>query len=149
MKASSRALTLLVRLAENKVKAVLHRISEVKAMLKKLDDRQSQVRELREDYLNRLKQVQIDKGLVEAQNLRSFIKNLLELEDRLNAERQSIQARLDQAMTELRTAQVEQKKMESLLERQTNREAKAQEKKDQRAMDAAGIARFNRQPVKA
>jgi flagellar export protein FliJ len=147
MKASSRALPLLVRLAENKVKAVLHRIGEVKAMLKKLDDRQSQVKELKEDYLNRLKQVQIDKGLVEAQNLRSFIKSLLEMEDRLKAERQSIQTRLDQAMTELRTAQVEQKKMESLLERQTNREAKAQEKKDQRAMDAAGIARFNRQPV--
>lgn len=147
MKASSRALPLLVRLAENKVKAVLHRIGEVKAMLKKLDDRQSQVKELKEDYLNRLKQVQIDKGLVEAQNLRSFIKNLLEVEDRLKAERQSIQARLDQAMTELRTAQVEQKKMESLLERQTNREVKAQEEKDQRAMDAAGITRFNRQPV--
>ncbi|MEK9812207.1 MAG: flagellar export protein FliJ [Bordetella sp.] len=147
MKASSRTLPLLVRLAENKVKAVLHRIGEVKAMLEKLDDRQRQVKELKKDYLNRLKQVQIDKGLVEAQNLRSFIKNLLEMEDRLKAERQSIQARLDQAMTELRTAQVEQKKMESLLERQTNREVKAQEKKDQRAMDAAGIARFNRQPV--
>lgn len=147
MKTSGRALPLLVRLAENKVKAVLHRIGEIKAMLKKMDERQAQVKDLKEDYLNRLKQVHLDKGLVEAQNLRSFIKSLLEMEDRLTLERQSIQARLDQAMTELRGAQVEQKKMESLLERQTNRESKAQEKKDQRAMDAAGIARFNRQPV--
>ena len=147
MKTSGRALPLLVRLAENKVKAVLHRIGEIRAMLKKMDERQAQVKELKEDYLNRLRQVHLDKGLVEAQNLRSFIKSLLEMEDRLTLERQSIQARLDQAMTELRGAQVEQKKMESLLERQTNRESKAQEKKDQRAMDAAGIARFNRQPV--
>jgi flagellar export protein FliJ len=147
MKTSGRALSLLVRLAENKVKAVLHRIGEIKAMLKKMDERQAQVKELKEDYLNRLKQVQLDKGLAEAQNLRSFIKSLLEMEDRLTLERQSIQARLDQAMTDLRAAQLEQKKMESLLERHTTRETKAREEKDQRAMDAAGIARFNRQTV--
>ena len=147
MKSSGRALPLLVRLAENKVKGVLHRIGEIKAMLKKMDERQAQVQELKEDYLNRLKQVQLDKGLAEAQNLRSFIKSLLEMDDRLKAERQSIQARHDEAMTDVRAAQLEQKKMESLLERQTNREAKASEEKEQRAMDAAGIARFNRQTV--
>ena len=147
MKTSGRALPLLVRLAENKVKAVLHRIGEIKAMLKKMDEREAQVKELKDDYLNRLKQVQLDKGLAEAQNLRSFIKSLLEMEDRLTLERQSIQARLDQAMTDLRAAQLEQKKMESLLERHTTRENKAREEKDQRAMDAAAIARFNRQPV--
>ena len=147
MKTSGRALPLLVRLAENKVKGVLHRIGEIKSMLAKLDQRLAQLTELRVDYYERLRSLQLDKGLSEAQNLRRFIKNLLEMEERLKTERESIEARLAQAMTDLRAAQLEQKKMESLLERQTNREAKASEEKEQRAMDAAGIARFNRQVV--
>ena len=147
MKATNRALPLLVRLAENKVKGVLHRVGEIKNMLTKLDERLAQLTELRVDYYERLRSLQLDKGLSEAQNLRRFIKNLLDMEDRLKAERESIEGRLAQAMSDLRAAQVEQKKMESLLERQTSREEKAKEEKEQRAMDAAGIARFNRQPV--
>ncbi len=147
MKSSGRALPLLVRLAENKVKGVLHRIGEIKNMLAKLNERQRQVVELRNDYLGRLRKVHVDKGLSEAQNLRKFIKNLLEMEERVKAECESVEARLALAMADLRKAQLEQKKMESLLERHTTRETKAQEKKDERAMDAAGIARFNRQAV--
>ena len=147
IKATSRALPLLVRLAENKVKGVLHRVGEIKNMLAKLDERLEQLTELRVDYLERLRSLQLDKGLSEAQNLRRFIKNLLDMEDRLKAERESIEGRLTQAMSDLAKARVEQKKMESLLERQTTREMKAEEEKEQRAMDAAGIARFNRQVV--
>ncbi|MGA1274028.1 MAG: flagellar export protein FliJ [Burkholderiaceae bacterium] len=146
-KAKSRALPLLVRLAENKVKGVLHRVGEIKNMLAKLDERLEQLKELRVDYLERLRSLQLDKGLSEAQNLRRFIKNLLDMEDRLKAERESIEGRLAQAMSDLAKARIEQKKMESLLERQTTRDMKAEEEKEQRAMDAAGIARFNRQPV--
>ncbi|MFZ8975315.1 MAG: flagellar export protein FliJ [Pseudomonadales bacterium] len=147
IKAKSRALPLLVRLAENKVKGVLHRVGEIKNMLAKLDERLEQLKELRVDYLERLRSLQLDKGLSEAQNLRRFIKNLLDMEDRLKAERESIEGRLAQAMSDLAKARIEQKKMESLLERQTTRDMKAEEEKEQRAMDAAGIARFNRQPV--
>jgi flagellar export protein FliJ len=147
IKAKSRALPLLVRLAENKVKGVLHRAGEIKNMLAKLDERLEQLKELRVDYLERLRSLQLDKGLSEAQNLRRFIKNLLDMEDRLKAERESIEGRLAQAMSDLAKARIEQKKMESLLERQTTRDMKAEEEKEQRAMDAAGIARFNRQPV--
>lgn len=147
IKAKSRALPLLVRLAENKVKGVLHRVGEIKNMLAKLDERLEQLKELRVDYLERLRSLQLDKGLSEAQNLRRFIKNLLDMEDRLKAERESIEGRLAQAMSDLAKARIEQKKTESLLERQTTRDMKAEEEKEQRAMDAAGIARFNRQPV--
>ena len=147
IKAKSRALPLLVRLAENNVKGVLHRAGEIKNMLAKLDERLEQLKELRVDYLERLRSLQLDKGLSEAQNLRRFIKNLLDMEDRLKAERESIEGRLAQAMSDLAKARIEQKKMESLLERQTTRDMKAEEEKEQRAMDAAGIARFNRQPV--
>ena len=147
IKAKSRALPLLVRLAENKFKGVLHRVGEIKNMLAKLDERLEQLKELRVDYLERLRSLQLDKGLSEAQNLRRFIKNLLDMEDRLKAERESIEGRLAQAMSDLAKARIEQKKMESLLERQTTRDMKAEEEKEQRAMDAAGIARFNRQPV--
>ncbi|MFZ9759344.1 MAG: flagellar export protein FliJ [Burkholderiaceae bacterium] len=147
IKAKSRALPLLVRLAENKVKGVLHRVGEIKNMLAKLDERLEQLKELRVDYLERLRSLQLDKGLSEAQNLRRFIKNLLDMEDRLKAERESIKGRLAQAMSDLAKARIEQKKMESLLERQNTRDMKAEEEKEQRAMDAAGIARFNRQPV--
>ena len=147
IKAKSRALPLLLRLAENKVKGVLHRVGEIKNMLAKLDERLEQLKELRVDYLERLRSLQLDKGLSEAQNLRRFIKNLLDMEDRLKAERESIEGRLAQAMSDLAKARIEQKKMESLLERQTTRDMKAEEEKEQRAMDAAGIARFNRQPV--
>ncbi|MGA1043574.1 MAG: flagellar export protein FliJ [Burkholderiaceae bacterium] len=147
IKAKSRALPLLVRLAENRVKGVLHRVGEIKNMLAKLDERLEQLKELRVDYLERLRSLQLDKGLSEAQNLRRFIKNLLDMEDRLKAERESIEGRLAQAMSDLAKARIEQKKMESLLERQTTRDMKAEEEKEQRAMDAAGIARFNRQPV--
>ena len=147
IKAESGALPLLVRLAENKVKGVLHRVGEIKNMLAKLDERLEQLKELRVDYLERLRSLQLDKGLSEAQNLRRFIKNLLDMEDRLKAERESIEGRLAQAMSDLAKARIEQKKMESLFERQTTRDMKAEEEKEQRAMDAAGIARFNRQPV--
>ena len=136
-----------MRLAENKVKGVLHRVGEIKNMLAKLDERLEQLKELRVDYLERLRSLQLDKGLSEAQNLRRFIKNLLDMEDRLKAERESIEGRLAQAMSDLAKARIEQKKMESLHERQTTRDMKAEEEKEQRAMDAAGIARFNRQPV--
>ena len=94
IKAKSRALPLLVRLAENKVKGVLHRVGEIKNMLAKLDERLEQLKELRVDYLERLRSLQLDKGLSEAQNLRRFIKNLLDMEDRLKAERESIEGRL-------------------------------------------------------
>ena len=147
IKAKSRALPLLVRLAENKVKGVLHRVGEIKNMLAKLDERLEQLKELRVDYLERLRSLQLDKGLSEAQNLRRFIKNLLDMEDRLKAERESIEGRLAQAMSDLANARIEQKKMESLLTRQTARDMQAEEEKEQRAMDAAGIARFNRQRV--
>ena len=147
MKTSGRAIPLLVRLAENKVSGVLHRVGEIKNMLTKLEERLLQLKELRNDYTERLRSLQLDKGLSEAQNLRRFIKSLLDMEDRLKAERESIEGRLAQAMSDLAQARLDQKKMQSLLERQSSRQAKADEEKEQRAMDAAGIARFNRQTV--
>ncbi len=39
MKTAGRAIPLLVRLAENKVSGVLHRVGEIKNMLTKLEER--------------------------------------------------------------------------------------------------------------
>ena len=115
MKTAGRAIPLLVRLAENKVSGVLHRVAEIKNMLTKLEERLLQLTELRHDYTERLRSLQLDKGLSEAQNLRRFIKSLLDMEDRLKAERESIEGRLAQAMSDLAQARLDQKKMQSLL----------------------------------
>lgn len=140
---SAKGVGLLARLAENKVQGFTQRLSELHASQKKLDTRKAQVSSLKKDYQRQLQTIDADKGLAQVQALRRFILNLLEMEARLDLEQQSLSAQLDNAKQLLLDAQVGQKKMESLVERQDVEQARKRSLTEQRAMDAAAIARFN------
>ena len=140
---SGKGVGLLARLAENKVQGFTQRLSELHASQKKLDTRKAQVSSLKKDYQRQLQTIDADKGLAQVQAVRRFILNLLEMEARLDLEQQSLSAQLDNAKQLLLDAQVGQKKMESLVERQDVERARKRSLTEQRAMDAAAIARFN------
>jgi flagellar export protein FliJ len=146
-KGSSRSLGLLARLAENKVQASMHRITELQKAQAKIDAQREQLVKLKDDYSQQLAALTIDKGLVQAQGLRRFIQNLLALEERLDIEAQSLLEKAEAAQQALRDAQLQKRKMESLVERQEVKTAKEKSIVDQRALDAVGIARFNRRQV--
>ena len=143
-KGATRSLGLLARLAENKVQASLHRIAELKKAQAKIDTQKQQLLSMKEDYTQQLTALTIDKGLAQAQGLRKFIQNLLSLEERLDLEAQGLAKKLEEAQQSLRDAQLQKRKMESLVERQELKIAKEKSIVDQRALDAVGIARFNR-----
>lgn len=146
-KGSSRSLGLLARLAENKVQASMHRITELQKAQAKIDTQREQLVKLKDDYSQQLAALTIDKGLAQAQGLRRFIQNLLALEERLDIEAQSLLEKAEAAQQALRDAQLQKRKMESLVERQEVKTAKEKSIVDQRALDAVGIARFNRRQV--
>lgn len=146
-KGSARSLGLLARLAENKVQASLHRMTELQKAQEKIDAQREQLLKLKSEYCQQLAALTIDKGLVQAQGLRRFIQNLLALEERLNLETQSLLEKKASAQQALTEAQLQKRKMESLVERQEVKTAKEKSIVDQRALDAAGIARFNRKLV--
>jgi flagellar export protein FliJ len=140
---STKGVGLLARLAENKVQGVTQRLSALQASQQKLDTRKAQVSSLKSDYQRQLHTIDADKGLAQVQAIRRFILNLLEMEARLDLEQQSLTTQLDNAKQLLLDAQVGQKKMESLVERQDVELARKRSLTEQRAMDAAAIARFN------
>lgn len=144
-KGATRSLGLLARLAENKVQASLHRMAELKKAQARIDTQKQQLLSMKEDYTRQLMALTIDKGLAQAQGLRKFIQNLLSLEERLDLEAQGLEKKLEEAQQSLRDAQLQKRKMESLVERQALKIAKEKSIVDQRALDAVGIARFNRQ----
>jgi flagellar export protein FliJ len=146
---SSGSLGLLARLAENKVQAALHKIAEVQKALAKNEHQKKQIAQLKQDYTQRLAALTVDKGLTQAQELRKFIQNLLVMEEKVLLEQQSIEQKLGVAQTALQEAQLEKRKMESLVERSEAKAAKAQSIVEQRALDAAGLARFNRKQATA
>jgi len=134
---------LLARLAETKVQGFFQRLCELNASQAKLDTKKAQISSLKKDYQRQLQTIDGDKGLVQVQAIRRFILNLLEMEARLDLEQQSLSAQLDNAKQLLVDAQIGQKKMESLVERQDVEQARRRSLMEQRAMDAAAIARFN------
>jgi flagellar export protein FliJ len=146
---NSGSLGLLARLAENKVQAGLHQLAEVQKTLAKNEHQKKQIAQLKQDYAQRLSALTVDKGLTQAQELRKFIQNLLTMEEKLLLEQQVIEQKLAAAQAALQEAQLEKRKMESLVERNEAKAAKAQSIVEQRALDAAGLARFNRKQATA
>lgn len=142
---SSGSLGLLARLAENKIQAALHQIAEVQKARAKNEHQQNQITQLKQDYAQRLAALTVDRGLTQAQELRKFIQNLLTMEEKVLLEQQSIEQKLGVAQTVLQQAQLEKRKMESLVERSEAKAAKAQSIVEQRALDAAGLARYTRE----
>ena len=146
---SSGSLGLLARLAENKVQAALHHLAEVQKALAKNEHQKTQIAQLKQDYVQRLSALTVDKGLTQAQELRKFIQNLLTMEEKVLLEQQAIEQKLMAARAALQDVQMEKRKMESLVERSEAKAAKAQSIVEQRALDAAGLARFNRKQATA
>jgi flagellar export protein FliJ len=146
---SAGSLGLLARLAENKVQAALHHLAEVQKALAENEHQKKQITQLKEDYAQRLSALTVDKGLTQAQELRKFIQNLLTMEEKVLLEQQAIEQKLSAAQGALQEAQLEKRKMESLVERSEAKAAKAQSIVEQRALDAAGLARFNRKQATA
>ena len=146
---NSGSLGLLARLAENKVQAGLQQLAEVQKTLAKNEHQKKQIAQLKQDYAQRLSALTVDKGLTQAQELRKFIQNLLTMEEKLLLEQQVIEQKLAAAQAALQEAQLEKRKMESLVERNEAKAAKAQSIVEQRALDAAGLARFNRKQATA
>jgi flagellar export protein FliJ len=146
---SAGSLGLLARLAENKVQAALHHLAEVQKALAKNEHQKMQIAKLKQDYAQRLSALTVDKGLTQAQELRKFIQNLLTMEEKVLLEQKAIEQKLSAAQGALQEAQLEKRKMESLVERSEAKAVKAQSIVDQRALDAAGLARFNRKQATA
>jgi flagellar export protein FliJ len=141
------SLGLLARLSDGKVQASIHRIAELQKALAKIESQRDQVTHLKDDYLKRLSDLTVDKGLAQAQELRKFIQNLIAMEEKIVLDQKAAEERIAMAQTGLQDAQLEKRKMESLVERQEVKAAKARSIVEQRALDAAGVSRFNRRQV--
>jgi len=97
-----------------------------------------------EEYRQRERSIrQADDGLLSQANQRQFMSQILALAERVRTDLEKAQAVMDNEQKLLQAAELELRKMKSLEEQDREKARKSGERREQRVMDALGVAQFN------
>ena len=140
----SRAWKVLGRLAETKVEEQRQELQKINLALTQLEQRKTQIMFLIAENQARLTEKRKGCSMNEIQVITRFITSLGGALQGTQVEMEIVQQKRNLAFEKLEEARKEELKMDSLMEREETRRLKERELKEQKAMDAAAIALFNR-----
>lgn len=139
--------TILAQKAEDKIALIQNEMSYLRNHLAGLKNSQARVQKMYDEYRDGLKQTDANSvGMREAMNQRQFMSQLLTLLQRVETDIQYTENALIGVKEKLIAAERERIKMQTLADQNAQAVQRAEDKKDQRRMDALGVMQFNLKP---
>lgn len=139
--------TILANKAEDKIALIQNELAYTRKHLEGLKSSEARVEKMYEEYRDGLTQLSAQSlGMREAMNQRQFMSQLLTLMQRVRTDIQYTENALIGIKERLIDAERERIKMQTLADQNAAAVQKAENKKDQRRMDALGVMQFNLKP---
>jgi len=139
--------TILANKAEDKITLIQNELAYTRKHLDSLKSSEARVQKMYDEYRNSLTQSSAESlGMREAMNQRQFMAQLLTLMQRVKTDIQYTENALVGIKERLIEAERERIKMQTLADQNAAAVQKAENKKDQRRMDALGVMQFNLKP---
>jgi len=139
--------TILANKAEDKITLIQNELAYTRKHLDSLKSSEARVQKMYDEYRNSLTQSSAESlGMREAMNQRQFMAQLLTLMQRVKTDIQYTENALVGIKERLIEAERERIKMQTLADQNAAAVQKAEDKKDQRRMDALGVMQFNLKP---
>jgi flagellar export protein FliJ len=139
--------TILANKAEDKITLIQNELAYTRKHLDSLKNSEARVQKMYDEYRNSLTQSSAESlGMREAMNQRQFMAQLLTLMQRVKTDIQYTENALVGIKERLIEAERERIKMQTLADQNAAAVQKAENKKDQRRMDALGVMQFNLKP---
>ena len=136
--------TVLAEKAQTAVRDAQQLVTEARHRVNKLEQSLAHLDQLRDDYIARYNETQkVAHSIADTITYRKFLEHLRGLRGRVEGQLQDANLQLADAQAELVKALREQAKMDAMVERDQRNQAQALAKREQRAMDEAGLRLFN------
>lgn len=135
----------LAKLAERDLDILRREMTRIEEAIRISREREAKFLALVQENRDRLNRPLTDGRLMaDIQVIGMFIQNLSNVINGIRSEQQLLLEKKEVAALQFREARRKVKKMESLMDREDRKVQEKQNVKEQKAMDAAGLARFNR-----
>jgi flagellar export protein FliJ len=139
--------TILANKAEDKIALIQNELVYSRKHLEGLKSSQARVQKMYDEYRDGLTQSDANSvGMREAMNQRQFMSQLLTLLQRVETDILYTENALVGIKEKLIAAERERIKMQTLADQNAQAVQRAEDKKDQRRMDALGVMQFNLKP---
>jgi hypothetical protein len=138
----------LANKAEDIVALNQQRVKGAREHLEKLQASKERLVNMSNEYAQKIREKeQTTQSLIESNNARQFVLQLLHLRDRLDKDVDQARAQLDEALQALRHADQERLKMQTLVEQDLLAVKTYHRQLEQKQMDALGLTLFNMKSV--
>ena len=136
--------SVLANKAQDQVQKCRADLVQSRSRVEQLTASHQRVSAMYEEYRQRERSIrQADDGLLSQANQRQFMSQILALAERVRTDLEKAQAVMDNEQKLLQAAELELRKMKSLEEQDREKVRKTGERREQRVMDALGVAQFN------
>ena len=140
--------SVLANKAEDIVALNQQRVKGAREHLEKLQASKERLVNMSNEYAQKIREKeQTTQSLIESNNARQFVLQLLHLRDRLDKDVDQARAQLDEALQALRHADQERLKMQTLVEQDLLAVKTYHRQLEQKQMDALGLTLFNMKSV--
>ena len=134
--------------AEDVVALNQQRVKAARENLEKLEASKERLLSMSNEYAEKIREKEkTTQSLIESNNARQFVLQLLQLSERLDKDRIHAQAQVELACDALRQAEQERLKMQTLVEQDLLAVKTYHRKQEQKQMDALGLTLFNMKSV--
>jgi flagellar export protein FliJ len=138
----------LAKKAEDIVALNQQAVKAAREHLEKLQASKERLVSMSNEYAQKIREKeQTTQSLIESNNARQFVLQLLHLRDRLDKDVDQARAQLDEALQALRHADQERLKMQTLVEQDLLAVKTYHRQLEQKQMDALGLTLFNMKSV--
>jgi flagellar export protein FliJ len=140
--------SVLAKKAEDIVALNQQAVKAAREHLEKLQASKERLVSMSNEYAQKIREKeQTTQSLIESNNARQFVLQLLHLRDRLDKDVDQARAQLDEALQALRHADQERLKMQTLVEQDLLAVKTYHRQLEQKQMDALGLTLFNMKSV--
>ncbi len=140
--------SVLANKAEDIVALNQQAVKAAREHLEKLQASKERLVSMSNEYAQKIREKeQTTQSLIESNNARQFVLQLLHLRDRLDKDVDQARAQLDEALQALRLADQERLKMQTLVEQDLLAVKTYHRQLEQKQMDALGLTLFNMKSV--
>jgi flagellar export protein FliJ len=140
--------SVLANKAEDVVALNQQRVKAARENLEKLEASKERLLCMSNEYAEKIREKEkTTQSLIESNNARQFVLQLLQLSERLDKDRIHAQVQLEIAREALRQAEQERLKMQTLVEQDLVAVNTYHRKQEQKQMDALGLTLFNMKSV--
>jgi flagellar biosynthesis chaperone FliJ len=135
--------SVLANQLKDKKQALQHQVLQTQQRVQQLQTSLDKLLSLYEEYRKKEHLHALSTGLQERRDQRHFMKQLLDLQQRIQDDLSKTKQLLQQQQAQLKALELEHLKMQTLAENELVMQKKEQQKTDQRRLDESALMRYN------